>query len=210
MKSNLFIIAKSGLPYLVGSALFFFIFLILGCEMFALLAFLAFVLFGYVFRNPERELVNFEEKSILSPVDGVVSAITELDNSEYAYRIDVESSYLDVSLLRAPINGTVKKYEIFRGTRLSKNSKHFSHLNEKASIVFEDKSANKVELQHTLKQSFAPLDISLVNGELFMKSMRYGVMVSGITSIYLPANVRVNVNIGSELKASEVLLGFFS
>lgn len=210
MKNNLFIIAKSGWNYVVTAFSLFILFMILDCDLLAFVALLLTAAFIYAFRNPERELLSFEDESILSPVDGVVTAITELEDSEYAYRVDIESGYLDVSLLRVPIQATVEVIEYRRGSRLSKKSNLAEKLNENVEIIFMNKKGSKVKVKHTLTQSFAPLAIDISESQTVLKSARYGVMLSGITSIYLPADVRLNINIANELKASETLVGFFS
>lgn len=210
MRSNLFIIAQSGWNYVIGSLSLFILFMLFDFDLLAFLAFLSTVVFLYVFRNPERELLSFEEESILSPVDGVVSAITELENSEYVYRIDIQSSYLDVSLLRSPLNAHVDSLEHYKGTRVSKESHLSENLNENVEIVFSDKKSNKIKVKHTLTQSFAPLQIDILDSQTLLKSSRYGLMLCGVTSIYLPANVRVNVNLANEVKASQTLIAFLS
>ncbi len=210
MRNNLFIIAQSGWSYVLTSFVLFVLFVIVDCEFFAFLAFVSVLVSLFVFRNPERELLNFEEEAILSPVDGVVTAIKELDGSEYAYRVDVKSSYRDVSLLRVPMNSTVENITLEKGTRLSYRSGHAETLNENVEIIFVDKKYNKIKVKHTLTRSFAPLSIDIIKSQTLLKSSRYGVMLCGITSIYLPANVRVNINIQNELKASQTLIGFLS
>ena len=210
MKNNLFIIAQSGWSYILTSFALFVFFTILDFDFFGFVAFFTTLFLLVIFRNPERELVSFEEDSILSPVDGVVSAITELDDSEYAYRVDIQSGYLDVSLLRTPIYSHVQSINLSNGSRLSKASKHLETLNENVEIIFEDKKNNKIKVKHTLTQSFAPLMIDIIKSQTLLKSSRYGVMLSGVTSIYLPSNVRVNVNLANEVKASQTLIGFFS
>ena len=206
MRSNLFIIAQNGWNYVISSAVLFLLFLLFDFDFLAFLTFATMLFFLFAFRNPERELLSFEEDSVLSPVDGVVSAITELDDSEYAYKIDVKSTYLDVSLLRAPINANLQSVKFQNGTRVSSESPLFEDTNENVEIVFLSKNGNKIKVTHRLTQSFAPLSIDVIKSQTLMKSSRYGVMLCGITSIYLPRNVRLNINLANEVKASETLL----
>jgi phosphatidylserine decarboxylase len=211
MKSNLFIIAKKGWGYLLYSVGAFLIFTFLDCDFLAFLAFLITLFFLFVFRNPERELMEYEKKSILSPVDGVISAITELsDDSEYAYRVDITSSYLDVSILRVPLNAKVESVAFQNGTRVSQKSGLFQDTNENVEIVFVDDDANKIKVSHRLTQSFAPLSIEIISSQTLHKSSRYGLMLSGLTSIYLPSNIRLSVNVANETQASQTLLGYLS
>ena len=210
MRNNLFVIAKNGWSYVGISFLLFAFFAFIDSDLLAFIFFGATLLFLYIFRNPERELPVFEDNSILSPVDGAVNSIVELDDSEYAYRVDIESNYLDVSILRAPMHAKIKSLNLQHGTRVSSMSKLFSDTNEKAEIVFIDKNGNQMKVVHTLKQSFSPLILNVIPSQQVHQTARYGFMNNGITSIYLPQNVRINVNVTNELKASESLLGYFS
>lgn len=210
MKNNLFIFTKHSLPYIGYSFLAFVIFAILDLDFFAFVA-LVFMLFSaYTFRNPEREYSSFQANSVTSPVDGNVVAIKELNDSEYSYKIDVDSSYFNVSFLRVPLNAKVEKLAVYRGTRVGRNSKLFNDLNEYAELLLSDKQANKIKIVHKVKQSFAPLFMDISYNDELTKCSRYGVMLNGVSSIYVPKSFKINVVLGDKVKASESLLGYFS
>lgn len=206
---NLFIVAKSGWSYLLVTFVLGLFFIAIDFNVLAFVAFALLLFFLYVFRNPERELSSFEDTSIVSPVDGVVTAIEELEDSEYAYRIDVVSSYFDVSLLRSPISATLKELSIQKGARVS-NTSALKKINENVSIVFGDSKSNNIKITHTLGQSFAGIDIDTTAEQKLLKGSRYGLMLCGVSSIYLPKNVRLNLHVSTRLRASETLIGFFS
>jgi len=210
MKTNIFPIAKEGWKYLAYSFTLSLLFLVLDLDLFAFIACIAFCFMVYAFRNPERELSSFEKGSILAPSDGIVYAIEELHDSEYAYRIDIESGFFDIGVLRVPSNATVTKVQKYNGTRVSSNSHLFKDTNENVTLFLEDESENSFQIVHRLKQSFAPLVVNVSKSQKLMQTTRYGLMLNGMTSIYLPSNFRVNVNIANELKASQSLIGYFS
>jgi len=211
IKTNLFVIARGGITYVSFSLLAAIIFALLGFEFFSFISVVFFLAFSFIFRNPERQLLNFEAQSILSPVDGVVTAIEAIeDENAYGFCITIRSDYTHVSLLRTPINAQLAEFSLTKGAKLPSSSKHFETLNENALLIFKDDSGNRVKVVHRLTQSFAPLNIDVINGDKLMKTTRYGLMVCGVTKIYLPSDVRVNVNIGSDVNASQTLLGFFS
>ena len=83
-------------------------------------------------------------------------------------------------------------------------------LNERAEIEFEDDLKNKIKIVHMLKQSLCPIGLDEINGKQLLQSIRYGVMVHGITCVYLPKNFRFNVNLNDEVNASQTLIGYFS
>ncbi|QOP46274.1 phosphatidylserine decarboxylase [Sulfurimonas paralvinellae] len=210
MRNNLFIIANSGWKYIGYALVAFILFSLLDWDLLAFISLLMTGLFIYLFRNPERIMPFYQQKNLVAPSDGVVTAIEHLENSDYAYRLDIESSYLNIGVLRVPMAAKVSEVKIVRGVRTGKNSKLFSLLNENGEITFADEADNKVKVLHRLKQSFAPLDIDLIKSQELMQAARYGVMINGVTSLYLPANFRLNLNVGQELRASETLVGYFS
>lgn len=212
MKNNLLPIAKEGWSYLAGALLLMLVFMLLHLEFLQFFAFLATLFFIFVFRNPERQSMLYQEDSAVSPVDGMVISIEELDNEEnYAYKIEIDSSYLNVSLLRVPFTSMIEHVELHRGARLSHMTTLSKSLNENAKLIFSDKnSGNKVKITHTLKQSFKGIDLDVVNLQNLQQGSRYGLMINGITTLYLPHNFRLNISLGAELIASESLLGYFT
>ncbi|OHD96955.1 MAG: phosphatidylserine decarboxylase [Sulfurimonas sp. RIFCSPHIGHO2_12_FULL_36_9] len=212
MKSNLLPIAREGWNYLIGSIVLLLIFKFLNFEFLQFLAFLAMMFFVYVFRNPERQNMLYQENSIVSPVDGTVVSIEELHDEENSgYKVEIEGTYLNVSLLRVPFTSSLEHIEIQRGARLSATSPLSKNINENAELIFADKrSSNKIKIIHKLKQSFETIDIDIIKAQDLLQGTRYGLMINGITTIYLPTNFRLNVGLGSELIASETLIGYFT
>lgn len=210
MRNNLFPIAKEGWNFIGYSALAFVVFSIFDFDFFEFISFLAIIFFIFVYRNPEREMPTFQESSVVSPVDGVVSSIEEIEDEEYAYKIEVSSSYLDVSVLRVPMNSTLKSFSIKHGARLSQFDSLAKNINENVQLIFEDANSNKVKVSHMLKQSFDGIKVGIIENQKLSQASRYGVMVNGVTTIYLPQNFRLNISVGNELKASETLIGYFS
>ena len=195
--------------YLAYTFAFALLFTILDLELFALVAFAFMLLAAYAFRNPPKIVQNFETDALLSPVDGKVVSVEEIEDAAFGYKVVVASSYRDVSLLRAPMKASVLDVSVHRGTRLAKGSKLFYDLNENGSITFEDEAGHSIKIEHRLTRSFAPLYIDVVKYETVEKGTPYGVMLSGETTIYLPKSFKLNVNAAAQLSASETLLGYF-
>jgi len=210
MKNNLFPIAKEGWKFIGFSIFALVLFNILDLDFLGLLSFLAMLFFIFVFRNPEREAPSFQSNSVVSPVDGEIVSIEEIMDLDYAYKVEIDSSYFNVSVLRTPLSSSVKSLNIQRGSRLSKNNKLMQQINEKAEIIFEDNEGNRLKLVHVLKRSFDSININATESKYFLQGSRYGLMLDGITTIYLPQNFRLNITIGNEVKASETLIGYFS
>lgn len=210
MRSNLLPVAKEGWRYIGYSALVFVLFSILDIDLLQIFSLLLILFFIAVFRNPERETPLFQENSVVSPVDGTVTAIEELDDKEYAYKIEIESNYLNVALLRAPLTSSIENIDSKKGARLSESETLFEKLNEYSEIIFKDKNANGVKVVHRLKRSFDSMHINASASQNIVQGSRYGVMLNGVTTLFLPQNFRINVNIGNEVTASQTLIGYFS
>lgn len=211
MNNNLLPIAKEGWSYIFYTLLVFFVLGFFDLNFLQFFVFLSMIFFMYVFRNPERELLNFQDGSVVSPVDGLVSSITEIEGSDdYAYEIEIDSSYFNVSLLRTPLTSEVTSAYVEKGARLSKFSLLGKSINENAQIVFRDNNNNSLRVVHRLKQSFKNIDLQLVGSQKVNQSSRYGLMVNGTTTIFLPKNFRLNIGVGQELKASQSLIGYFT
>jgi len=212
MKNNLLPIAKEGWNYVIGSVVAFLVFTLFNFDFLEFFSFLAMLFFLFVFRNPEREHLLYQEESVVAPVDGTVASIEEIADDGYiGYRVIIESSYLNVGLLRVPFTATIEEVASKKGARLSGLSPLADALNEQTEVVFSDKkSLNKLKVIHKLKQSFAPLSIDAIVNQSMMQGGRYGLMVNGTTTLCLPKNFRLNVSIGSELVASETLVGYFT
>ena len=211
MRSNLFPVAKEGMNYILFSSGFLLLSILLDLDILTFLLSFSTLLFVYIFRNPERQLMNFEKGSVLSPVDGTVLRVEELaDNEEYALKVEIQSSYQDISLLRAPLSAQILSIQHHKGTRVSQSSDLYFSLNEHVEIVFNDFENNSLKVSHRLTKSFKSLEVDLLVAQNVLSTSRYGVMVSGVTTLYLPKNFRLNARIGESLNAGESLMGYFS
>ena len=210
MKNNLFPLAQSGVKYVSISAAVFVLCFLFDLDLLTFIAFLVTFALGFAFRNPERELPPFEQGSVVAPVDGVVTSIESIEDEKFAYKVKIDTTCLDVGVLRVPMASKLQSLQHFHGARLSNEIQLHQEINENATLVFEDSNANLVKIQHRLKQSFAPIFIDIIEAQELRQGSRYGVQVNGTTTIFLPKNFRVNVSVGNQLQASQTLLGYLS
>ena len=210
MKSNLLPIAQSGLKYILSALVALFVFEIFDFDFLTFVSFVFLIVFLYFFRNPERELPAFAQKSLVSPVDGVVTSIQEIEDENYAYVVEIDANYTNVGVLRVPMDSSVDAVTIHKGTRVAKSSKLFQDINEYAEILLSDNSNNKIKIVHRLKQSIDGISLDIIDAQKLRQAARYGFAVNGTTFVYIPKNFRLNVSVANELKASESLLGYFS
>ncbi len=206
MNNNLFPIAKEGWRYIVYSIIAFLVLGFLDFEFLQFFSFLIILLFLYIFRNPERQIPSFEKGGVTSPVDGTITSIQELKDHNYSYKITIESSYFDLSILRSPIESSVKSVDILRGAKLPKLPNLSDKLNENMEIVFEDINSNKIKITHQNILGFSDIKSDAFVSKRFIQGSRYGVMTKGITNVYFPKNTKLDVVVGIKLKACESII----
>lgn len=205
--SDTFVVSKAGHKHIAIAAAFFILFTLLGWGFFKFLSLLALAFFIFVYRNPEREIPYFQNGSLVSPVDGKVTAINTLDNG---YEVVVKSSLFDTSILRAPFLSKIKSFHIRRGARLSTDIRKSMFLNEKLEVEFEDNKKNVVYVGHILDNSIDDITANFHLDQDMNQGKRYGVMTKGKTIIKLPLKARLSLHVGEKVRAGETLLGYIS
>ena len=180
---------------------------LLGLELLSLLALAAAIVLVRTYRKPVRTVSHFEKGSVTSPCDGRVTAVeTEKDGSIV---VEIESGCLDASVLTMPFDGAVTYRSLLRGARLPRRSALSALLNERATLLLEAAGGKEVRITHVLHRTAAPLVLDVKGTEKRLaRASRYGVLVRGVTRIYLPASTRVAVNPGEKVFATETLLGY--
>jgi phosphatidylserine decarboxylase len=210
MSNNILPVSKFGFTKISYSLAFLLFFLIFDFDTLAFLAFVVSIALIYIYRNPEREVLIFEKNSLLSPVDGKIISIEELENSEYAYKIEIQNHITDIGVLRSPMSAKLIDVKLMRGAKTSDTSTLFKKINENATLIFEDEVGNKVTIEHRLKQSLDSIFLDVLKEQSVVQNSRYGFMSNGVTSLYLPQNFRLNVDVGFEVSGSQTLIGYFS
>jgi phosphatidylserine decarboxylase len=99
------------------------------------------------FRSPTRNFVQ-KENSIISPADGTVVVIEEVEESEYCkekrLQVSVFMSPVNVHLNRYPISGKLKYFKYHPGLYLVAWHPKSSTENERTTIVVEDNKGRTV------------------------------------------------------------------
>lgn len=213
-RSDTFIVAKEGWGLLAALLILFGFFGMIDAGFFQFVAFVAFVCVGYIYRNPERIVPFYQAGSIVAVADGVVTAIDTADecrgHNTPCYKIELQSGYLDASLLRAPFGSRITSARLIRGNRLPLQNPLSVSLNEKALYQFTSEDGQVVACEHLLEQSPADLCMYASFDERMSQGARYGIMLKGNHTIYLPLQSRVAVKVGDRVRAGESLIGYFS
>lgn len=164
-----------------------------------------------IFRNPERNTVQTEADAVISSVDGVVLSIEEtvVDDQKMS-KVTIMNSLWDVSMLRAPFDGTAEGFKIRHGASLPLYNPMAETLNEKAVISFRSTKGDEIYIEHLSEQSCFPIGIELDKSQKLKEGARYGFLAKGRSIIYLPEHTRLSVSAGNSVRAGESVIGYLN
>lgn len=175
-----------------------------------ILSLIIYLLVLQFFRNPKRFPPQGED-IVISPCDGKIVAIEEIEEPEYfkkkMLQISIFMSPLNVHVNRYPVTGKVKYSQYHAGAYLVAWHPKSSTLNERTAVVTETPSG--VEVMH--KQiagavarriiNYAKPGVQAVQGE-DSGFIRFGSRVD----IVLPLDANILVKIGDKARGGEQIL----
>ena len=197
-------------------------FLVVGWELFGWpLALLSAGTFAF-FRDPER-VVPQADNVILSPADGIVSLIREVepplelqidDGSGAAglpagpvTRVSIFMSVFDVHINRTPVGGTVRRVVYIPGRFVNAELDKASEENERQHILVERTDGLRIgftQIAGLVARRIVPF---VKPGDILAKGQRVGLIRFGSrVDVYLPLGTDPKVMIGQTVIAGETVL----
>lgn len=164
------------------------------------------------FRDPERSTPR-EEGMIISPADGTVVLIREIEEPEYlcsrATQISIFMSPLDVHVNRFPISGKVGYFKHVEGAYMVAFHEKSSVLNERTLIGVEENSRRVLFKQ--IAGAVARRIVAEVQvGDEVRRGERFGMIKFGSrVDVLVPNDVAVSVRLHDKVVAGETVLGRF-
>ena len=164
----------------------------------------------YFFRNPDRQ-IPADESLIVSPADGTVQDVVELDGDDFikspCRKVIIFLSVFDVHVNRSPIAGEIKiqKYICGRFRPAYKDSVGFENERHLIGIENDKLRVTVTQVAGILARrivSYVTLDDKLEKGELY-GLIRFG----SCTEIVMPSNVEVTVKKGDKVRGGESIIG---
>jgi len=204
-----FPIAKDAFVYiLVLFIITFILYLIYKPLSIITLVLLLFVVF--FFRNPYRKIPP-GENLVVSPADGRVMSITEIDEPEFikarAIKVSIFLSIFNVHVNRSPIRGQVSFVSYRPGKFLPAFKSHASEINERNTVGIENGSMKVLVYQIT---GFIARRIVcwVKKGDSLERGERFGLIKFGsCTEVVLPVNVDIQVKPGDKVKGGKTIIG---
>ncbi|MGE4520122.1 MAG: phosphatidylserine decarboxylase family protein [Desulfobacteraceae bacterium] len=203
-------ITRYGYPIIAFFAAVSFVFFLAGIYIVFLPLFFLTIFSLWFFRDPERK-IPLEEDLMVSPADGKVIGIENIENNNYDKRpcikVSIFMSVFNVHVNRIPFSGKVRAIKYFPG-------KFFNAALDKAS---EDNERNAVLIETDRGLSFWTVQIAgliarrivcpLKEGDNASKGNRYGMIRFGSRlELYLPVNSEILVKKGQMVQAGSSVI----
>ncbi|HEY0972405.1 MAG TPA: phosphatidylserine decarboxylase family protein [Gemmatimonadales bacterium] len=164
---------------------------------------------AYFFRDPERTGLRGDEL-VISPADGRVMMVTEVDEPTYvggpAIRVSIFLNIFNVHVNRYPVSGTIERVHYTPGRFLNAAAARASLENEQMSV-----GINTGEHRVLVRQIAGLIARRLVTyskeGERIEQGERMGLMKFGSRmDVFIPPGSRVHVKVGDNVVAGETIV----
>lgn len=208
--------ARDGIKELIAGLFFFATAGVLSGFFFPYLlpvAVLGFVFVAYFFRDPQRQVPQGSD-AVVSPADGTIVDITELDENEFlkckAVRIGIFMSVFSVHVNRMPIAGRIQFVRHTPGKFLNALKKEAALSNENNLIGAHNDERNFDFMVRQIAGIIARRIVcACKTGDSLAKGEKFGMIKFGSRAeVYLPKEIagELQVKINDHVKAGESIL----
>jgi len=163
----------------------------------------------FFFRDPERHTLSGTGE-IISPADGRVIGIDEVDENEFlrgrALKVSIFMSVWNVHVNRVPLEGVVKYFRYQHGLFHVASSAKASKENEQAVIGVES-PWGKILVRQIAGILARRVVCNLHEGQKVQRGERFGIVKFGSRlEVFVPMNVRVKVRAKEKVRAGETAI----
>lgn len=172
-----------------------------GVSIFALIvSLIVFVTILQFFRNPKRDIANYNDKSVYAPADGKVVVIEEVFEGEYfkdkRIQISIFMSPINVHVNRNPIGGKVTYCKYHEGKYLVAWHPKSSTENERTTVVINN-GQNEILFRQIAGALAKRIKCYLKEGQEVKQGADMGFIKFGSrVDVYLPLDATIEVKIG--------------
>lgn len=162
------------------------------------------------FRNPPRHTV-LNEQHVISPADGKVVVIEEVEEPEYfngkRLQISVFMSPFNVHVNRNPVSGIVSYFKYHPGKYLVAWHPKSSTENERTTTVIKTKSEQEVLFRQIAGALAKRICWYVKEGQPVQQGGEMGFIKFGSrVDIFLPLDAKVNVQLNQKVSGGETVL----
>ena len=208
------IIAREGYIFILVSAFFTISAGFTAPRWVALLFFLITAFIVWFFRNPERNTPT-DEKLVISPADGKVIKIQDIEDHELARgpfrKICIFMNVFSVHVNRIPYAGRIETIHYYEGKFLTANLDKASSDNERNGLLIRLENGQVIGLIQIAGLVARRIVCWVNEGMMVNKGERFGLIRFGSrVDILLPPDAIVLVKLGDKVRAGETPIGGLS
>ena len=194
MKNNGFIL-NQGYKYIITFFIIAIVLSIFNIEFFSTIFYLITLLTIFIFRNQER-LIFKNKNSILSPIDGKITAIDIVNGKRKIY---CKVTPCNTHVVRAPSDTNIKIKNQKNGLNLNPNSYKATILNEQITFKLSNMKLKLISGICNTKIEYTE-NTTAVQGEPI------AIFIDGLAIITLKENINIDLKIGDKLTAGQSIL----
>lgn len=167
----------------------------------------------YFFRDPER-VTPVDENIVVSPADGIVSAIEkdveypeELGIKKVGTRVSIFLNVFNVHVNRVPISGIVTKQAYRPGKFINATLDKSSKDNERNSVLVNSTTGHDIAFVQIAGLIARRIICNIKDGDNIKAGTRYGIIKFGSRlDIFLPEGIEPSVIIGQTMIGGESVI----
>ena len=202
---------KEGYRFLAIAAIVTFILLLIS-KFFGIISLIITIWVYYFFRDPERFPIN-DENYLLSPADGVISQITELngpqelglDNKKYT-RVSIFMNVFDCHVNRVPSSGKITKIFYKPGEYLNASLDKASEKNERNYVKMSNKNGDELILVQIAGLIARRIVCEKSENDEIKQGDRFGMIRFGSRVDVYFENFKIMVNVNQKTIAGETII----
>lgn len=166
----------------------------------------------FFFRDPERQTPR-EQDVVISPADGRVIGIDEVDESQFlhgrARRVSIFMSVWNVHVNRAPVEGVVEYLHYHRG-RFHVASLPKASLENEQVIIGISSPQGKILVKQIAGIIARRVVCYLREGQHVQRGERFGMIKFGSRlEVFLPLRAEIRVSLQENVRAGETIIASF-
>lgn len=206
-----FPIAKTGYPLIFAAAFVTGVFALLDFTALTLLSLVITLFICSFFRDPDR-VTPGTDGAVVSPADGKVIIAGTVDSNPFlegeCLKISIFMSVFNVHVNRIPHEGTITGIRYYPGKFFSANLDKASAENEHNAVFIETQDGKKICTVQIAGLVARRILCGVREGDKVGRGQRFGMICFGSRlDVYLPADSKLNVNVGDRVKAGTSVLG---
>ncbi|GKS68863.1 phosphatidylserine decarboxylase [Nitrosomonas sp. PY1] len=164
------------------------------------------------FRDPPREVPD-NQNAILAPADGRIVAIEKVQDpylKRDAVKISVFMNVFNVHSNRSPVDGKVQDKWYFPGKFINADLPKASLENERNALWIKADNGADVTCVQVAGLIAKRIVCHIAIKDHLQRGQRFGFIRFGSrVDVYLPLNIKINVNIGDKVSATQTVLAEF-